>query len=200
MNGGGQPGRRNEARKALVLDATCSRARRWPLRADMRIDVAMAALPDVLADASRLPFKGSTFARVYCDPPHMVAFDGDISWREDWGAKLPVGFRRFSYWQNRAKWLAFLHESGKEFHRVLIPGGTLHYKVPDGSRSHGRMIDVSEVRSLAGFRVINDIAVRSQSVLSRTNVKRRCSPTIVHYLTMKRLPCDGASSAIESDV
>ena len=172
--------------RSLVLDATCSRGRKWPLQADVRIDILSSVLPDITADACNLPFKSGRFAEVYCDPPHMVAFDGDSSWKEDWEARLPRGFRRFSYWPNRAEWLTFLKRSGMEFHRVLIQGGTLHYKVPDGLRSHGRMIDVSEVRSLPGFTVVSDVAVQSNSVLSRTNVKRMCSPTTIHYLTMRK--------------
>lgn len=170
----------------MILDATCSQYRKWPSHADVRMDILLSVRPDIVADACHLPFKDGCFSEIYCDPPHMVAFDGDVSWKQDWDSRLPTSFRRFSYWKNRVEWRRFLMASGREFYRVLIPSGKLHYKVPDGSRSHGRMIDVTEVRQLTGFIVLRDETVQGNSIISRVNQKRGCRATMVHYVTLMK--------------
>lgn len=172
----------------LVLDATCSVGRGWPAYADLRIDIDPAARPDILANASRLPLKDGVVSEVFCDPPHFVAFPGDVRWKLDFARANPRGFQRFSYWPTRAVWLTFLERSTAEFHRVLAPGGTLRYKAPDGSKSHGRMIDYREVCGQPGFELVQDRRVISDSVLTRRNRKRGRSATVVHYLALRRTP------------
>ena len=177
----------------LVLDATASSKRNWPEKADVRLDISKDARPDVRGTATALPFKNGAFSEVYCDPPHMIAFQGDVRWKSDWEKKLPKGFQRFSYWPDKDAWWEFLHASALEFHRVLEPNGLLHYKVPDGSRSHGRMIDAWDVHRLTafGFACIEDVTKETDSVLSRVNRKRGRSGTIVHYLTFRRVSKSG---------
>ncbi|MDE1820985.1 MAG: hypothetical protein KGJ23_08425 [Euryarchaeota archaeon] len=167
----------------LVLDSTCSQKRAWPERADVRVDVAKGARPDVLADDTRLPFKEGAFSEVYCDPPHLVGrgkkWVSDLSYIPDYG--------RFSRWGTFAEWFQFLEKVNGEFGRVLEPGGLLHFKVPDGSRSHGRMVDRGDLEVLlTGFTVVEDKRVQSDGHLARINKKRGKGPSFVHYVTLKR--------------
>lgn len=171
-----------------ILDATCSLKRRWPAEADVRVDIDPKARPDVLADAARLPFADGTFATVYCDPPHFVRFDGDRSWQRQFDANLDSrrsNYARFSWWPNRSHWLRFVARSAVEFARVLCPGGRLVYKVPDGSRSHRRVVDYHEVISAAhaaGLQLDTFNVAISSGFLSRANVRRGRHPTVVFYL------------------
>lgn len=173
----------------FVLDATASPKPRWPRHAHVRLDILRSAKPDVVGTDTALPFRQGTFTDVYCDPPHMVKFPGDRRWVRDWNQYTKPNFRRFKYWSNRREWQRFLDLALPEFCRVLCPGGRLHFKVPDGSRSHKRAIDQHEVRSAAkGFRLIRNRSVESRSHLSRANVRRGRSATIVHYLTFVKVP------------
>jgi hypothetical protein len=174
------------------LDATCSLKRRWPAEASVRVDIDPEARPDVRADATRLPFADRSFDRVYCDPPHFVRFDGDRAWQrqfhEDRG-KARAKYTRFSAWPNRRAWRDFCTRSAAEFSRVLVAGGHLLYKVPDGSRSHKRVIDYREViRATRGTGLdleTFDVAI-SEGLLSRGNVRRGRAPTLVFYLDFIR--------------
>lgn len=176
----------------LSLDATCSLKRRWPEKADVRLDIDPAARPDVLANAERLPFTEGSFAEVWCDPPHFVRFDGDRAWVRQFDDALDprrAKYSRFSAWPNRATWLRFCARSAREFARVLRVGGRLMYKVPDGSRSHRRVIDYREViRALhmAGLTLETFNVSVSDGLLSRANVRRGRRPTLVFYLEFEK--------------
>lgn len=178
-----------------VLDATCSISRRWPQEADVRVDINPSAKPDVVADARYLPFRDGAFSDVYCDPPHLVGFgEKDKSWNEDLG--YVPGYARFSKWKERANWIVFMTRTNAEFARVLQPSGHLHYKVPDGTRSHGRMIDAVELRSfMSHFQTVSDVTKISDGHMARINRKQGKAPTIIHYLTMQK-----TSSQIEDHI
>lgn len=168
-----------------VLDVTCSIKRAWPPQADVRMDVRALARPDVRADARMLPFKDVSIGEIWCDPPHLVSFDGDVRWPKDfhWAGE---DFARFSFWPNRKAWLDFLGRSSLEFRLVLKPDGRVFYKVPDGSLSHGRMILVRDV--LNRFGSIGFVLERSERKLARgpmaqANVNAGKSASAVYYLT-----------------
>lgn len=59
----------------MILDATCSFYRNWPLHATLRMDNRAIVGPDIVADAQFLPFRDGVFDQIYCDPPHMVRKD-----------------------------------------------------------------------------------------------------------------------------
>lgn len=166
-----------------ILDLTCSAKRHWPSYADVRIDVNPATRPDVIADASRLPFADSSFAEAYFDPPHFVSFgDRDVKWRQGFVSKQPTDFQRFGYWPTRTAWREFLRRFGPEIARVLETTGTLHAKIPDGTRSHGRMIDLADLRrECPQLVLVRCVSKRSESVQSRRNVKRGRSQSVIHY-------------------
>jgi hypothetical protein len=178
-----------------VLDATCSISRRWPQEADVRVDINPSAKPDVVADARYLPFRDGAFSDVYCDPPHLVGFgEKDRSWNED--LDYVPGYARFSKWKERANWIVFMTRTNAEFARVLRTEGLLHYKIPDGTRSHGRMIDAGELRSfMSHFQTVSDVTKISDGHMARINRKQGKAPTIIHYLTMQK-----TSSQIEDHI
>lgn len=166
----------------LVLDATCSLKRAWPTRADVRVDITPGARPDVLADAKRLPFQDGSFSEVYCDPPHLMG-QGQ-KWVSDL-SHVP-GYARFSRWSEKKDWFEFLDRVNEEFARVLSPGGLLHFKLPDGSRSHGRLVDVGHLHRLTEFTEVENKRVPSNGFLSKVNRKRFGTTSFVHYVTLKR--------------
>ncbi len=173
----------------MILDATCSSKRLWPAVADVRVDISRAAHPDVLADCRHLPFADATFDAVYCDPPHLVGGRG-TKWAADKasGGHMTADFQRFSSWENLDEWHRFVEEATAEFHRVLKIGGLLRWKLMDGARSHGRIIDYEHVfnGTLNGFEILADVRVFSRGPLARTNTKRWGSHSYVHYITLRK--------------
>jgi len=176
----------------MILDATCSLKRLWPERADVRMDIDLHARPDVRADATRLPFRDESFTEVYCDPPHFIRFNGDHTWQTQFDGRnyQRAEYSRFSSWPNKRAWLHFLDLSMVEFERVLRPMGNLHYKVPDGSRSHGRVVHYEDVLNAAesvGLESKPWKAYISGGFLSNANVRRgRAASTIFELCLYKR--------------
>ena len=164
----------------LVLDATCSWSKVWPKFATVRIDIRPEAHPDILMDARNLKFPNAFFDAIYCDPPHIIRKNGNVSAAARI-ARLRRGhsdknfFDRFGLWSSRAEWLDFLDKTDKEFARCLKPVGLLHYKVTDGEGNSGTK--VSEVlERMVSFTVIND---------KKTKTGKALGQNIVHWLTMK---------------
>jgi tRNA G10 N-methylase Trm11 len=173
------------------LDATCSSKRVWPATADVRLDIDPRARPDVVGDATRLPFANGSFDTVYCDPPHFIRFNHDRAWQTQFGPNGHRGrrrYKRFSSWPNKAAWRAFVDASLREFHRVLKPRGRLVWKIPDGTRSHGRMADRRDVMNAATgyFRLVDFEYHLSDGLLSRSNVRMGKRVTVVFELTLER--------------
>lgn len=169
----------------MILDATSSKARRWPERADVRADISQLARPDVIADARYLPFKDGVFSEVYCDPPHFWKERSDDAWARKMSHLSSKGYDRFSYFLSKSEWLEFVRLTDMEFYRVLRPGGKLHYKIPS-SRSHGGTIDVNDLRAYQNFVVVSDKPVPSVGALSNINVSRGHARSVIHYVVLSR--------------
>lgn len=172
-----------------VLDATCSLKRRWPEVADVRVDISLAARPDVRANATQLPFADATFTEVYCDPPFNIYRTGtkrDLAIR----AKEGDDYGRFGHYETLAEWRSFVGALGREFARVLVPHGVLHFKVSHGIREQGSQkgrlsganVPYTDVVALPQFQLIEDLIVRARGPFAGL----KGSPPRVHYLTLAR--------------
>jgi hypothetical protein len=78
-----------------------------------------------------------------------------------------------------------------EFARVLSPSGTLYYKIPDGSRSHGRVAHYEDVlESARRVDLTLDSFHRhvSRGLLSNANVKRGRAASIIFELRFVKKP------------
>jgi hypothetical protein len=169
----------------MILDATCSAKRLWPEFADIRMDINPETHPDVVGSCTAIPFPDQYFKMVYCDPPYLVG-KGPV-WRAEVMQSGRLG-NRFSVFDSMDAWRDFATKAMAEFRRVLKPRGILTWKLMDGSRSHGRVIDYKVVLNAPGFRLVEDVAVPSNGPMARANAKRWGTPiSNVHYVTMERL-------------
>ena len=184
--------------RSVVVDTTCSTKRLWPKFADIRLDVNPEVHPDVVADTRRLPFHDNCIGVLYCDPPHLVKsdknhfnfFDDSVYNKLNQEMKKGInGYRRFFRWHGMKEYRSWLNLSATEFYRVLKPGGVVHYKTTDGSRSHGNTIrvdDAKEVFCQRGFVLMEDDVHVSTGYLAKLNTKHYGSVTLTHYLIFQK--------------
>lgn len=154
---------------SLILDATCSALRKWPVEADVRIDVRPETKPDIIADDRFLPFRAKVFESIYCDPPHIL-YAGKNTWAKGIGG---VMVQRFGYWKTRGDWHDYLDKTNVEFARVLTSRGTLYYKILDGRG--GGSTRLKDLERLTNFKIILDIDEPSKGVSRLSKI---------HYVTM----------------
>src|SRR2546428_12542805 len=106
----------------MILDSTCSDKKIWPRFASLRMDIKREVNPDIIADASWLPFRNRIFDAIYCDPPHMIKPDGEKGF---WG-KRGDDMKRFGWWKTKSHWFKFLYLTNTEFLRCLKSSGFLY--------------------------------------------------------------------------
>ena len=112
------------------LDATAGE-KKWPEKADIRIDIAPRS-PDVIKmDATDLKFPDAHFDEIYFHPPYVV----------EAGRLRFLG--RWAFFFKKGDWQRFLKLTAKEFYRCLKPDGRLIVNVDEG-RWYG-MCHYSEV-------------------------------------------------------
>ena len=176
-----------------TLDATCSVHRRWPKRADVRMDIDPAARPDILADVRQMPFGDGTFSRVYFDPPFNIYRTGsvrDLRVRRTEKAE----YQRFGHYENRSAWLDFLLAASHEVRRVLRPRGHWVVKCSHGIREcgaakgklTGASIPYTDYLCLAGWALVSDVRVPVRGPFVGAIASRGAKPTWTHYLTFRR--------------
>jgi hypothetical protein len=168
----------------VILDTTCSSKRAWPAVADVRMDAAVSSHPEVLANAMHLPFRGGSFDRVYCDPPHLIDHTDWHSTRSG-GLYFP-GLLRFRKWETAVQYRAFLAAVNIEFARVLCHRGQLHFKTLEGI-ANGHTVRVEwAIKDLDLFTLESDQRERSRGPFSRINERRWGTPTWVRYLVFRK--------------
>ena len=153
----------------MILDSTCSLERKWPVHADIRIDINKIAKPDIVADAGTLPFRSSSFDQIYCDPPH-IGYPGKKTW-----AKHGIMAKRFGFWINWAAWYSFLERTNSEFARCLKTDGFLIYKLLDGLG--GGTTKLKHLSRLTNFVVMTDEPEQSKGISKRSKV---------HYIVYRK--------------
>ena len=182
----------------MIVDTTCSTKRRWPVYADLRMDVNPSVKPDLVADTRHLPFADGSINELWCDPPHLVKSwvnksplvdDTTYAGLHPGTRKAAAGYRRFSIWGGMAEYLTWLTDTAREFRRVLKPHGIVRYKTTDGSRSHGttiRVVDAIAAFQKEGFRLVVDDAAVSTGYFARWHAKHHGTVTLTHYLTLQK--------------
>lgn len=184
--------------EATIIDLTCSTRRIWPAVATIRCDIDPSVKPDVVCDATATPFPDGFADELYVDPPHLVkswknhALDAPETthMENQVGPKLrgTVGkvYHRFGMWPGMAPYHAFLDRGNIEWHRLLKPTGTLHYKTTDGSRSHGTTIRVADLAArLTNFAVVQDERVESHGPFARILKAKHGITVWTHYVTLR---------------
>lgn len=157
----------------MILDATCSFSKIWPKTASIRIDIRPECNPDIVMDAKDLKFEDNYFDEIYCDPPHLIRkgdnLEGSIRNTKLSGRlKSSNMFVRFGYWHNHEEFYEFVDKTNNEFHRVLKPGGIVHYKMTDGT---GCVRTSDLIERMNKFIVIKDEKTKSKSVLGKANAR-----------------------------
>lgn len=183
----------------MILDVTCSSKRRWPAQADLRFDRDPSARPDVVADAGCLPLPDASVDELYCDPPHMVksyasksgrVFLDKQSMAQVVGPKMEAKaheYRRFGLWPSMVDYFQFLDRCDAEWARVIKPGGLVHYKTTDGSRSHGTTIRRTDaIARLTRFELVAEEREVSRGFFAKLHAKKHGTVTYTYYLTFRR--------------
>lgn len=95
--------------------------------------------PDLIADFTALPFPGSTFALVVCDPPHIVR-------------KTTSGMVARQYGNLSGDWREMLRKGFAECFRVLKPDGTLIFKWNECNVPVKEILALTDVPPLFGHK------------------------------------------------
>ena len=179
----------------MILDATCSFYRNYPLHATLRGDGRAGVGPDIVMDARFLPFKDFSVDELYLDPPHMIRKDPmilghDISQiKRRLSGRLSEGdLTRYGFFKSRGEWLAFLARINIEAPRVLKPEGVVKWKLTFGKDS--RDIKESDLKVLTNLEIIPE---RSRI----TKSKKPGSKNLVSWLTMR--PKSAVAAALRKD-
>jgi len=101
-----------------ILDATCGKRGIWFDKANpdtVYIDIRPEIKPDIVCDATRLPFKDRCFDMVVFDPPHLKLGPNST---------MASQYGLFRAWEIRK----LVHDGFTEFSRVLVAGGIVLFK------------------------------------------------------------------------
>ena len=174
-----------------ILDATCSVGRKWPKYADIRIDIDIAAKPDVVMDCRHTTFPNDSFSEIYCDPPHLVRRNPQLIHRQ--GDALGKRYSRFSAWKDRNEWYGFLDGINVEFARILVPGGLLQFKVPEGGKNSS-LVSFRDLNRLTNFEIIADDRRESHGFFANWHRSLGHAISYIHFITLRLRTEDGEDS------
>lgn len=168
----------------MILDSTCSYARKWPKFATIRIDNRPETHPDIVMDNTNLQFPDAYFDAIYYDPPHVIRRGSNLKWLE-WFKKYrrqhesrtsPGFFERYGWFESKTSYLENISGVNREFFRCLKPTGSLFCKIGVEWGHKTRCITYEEFHSrMTNFEVVKDRITLSKSNLGRNQV---------HWLTM----------------
>jgi hypothetical protein len=169
----------------IILDATCSYARKWPRFATFRIDIRPETKPDMVMDNADLKFPAAIFDAIYYDPPHVIRRGSDLKWiewfrtyrRRHESRTSPGFFERYGTWPSKEAFLVNIEGVNREFFRCLKPDGRFYVKLGVEWSHKTRCITFEDFTSrMTNFEIIKDRITASKSNLGKNRV---------HWLTMK---------------